>query len=644
MPDSVHLICNNGDDLRDSPYERLIDPADRVDLEDENTAVGTRQSQSGGMIVFQDSQRIDFTYQSACSMPMFKGIIDDIKRRAPHYVDDWTSGFHPLTMSASLFMFFTSVFPALIFGEVLEQATLIDPTNPAGGSYMSVPQVLLATGLTGVVWSIFAGQPLVIVGVTGPVAIFMTCVYQLAEGTGVSFMKLHCWTCILSALMHWGLAISGSCDGVQRVTRFAGESFGFFIAIIYIQKALIFLFDFGDSESDEARLYTFNHKTMDGWLGFGTFMLALMMHHARDWTIFNGSIRDLSAQYGCAFAIFVWTGVSKSSTFKQGNPVLLSDILQGYDGTGVWTFNNPFDDEVDAKTIGIAIPAAMLLTLLFFFDHNVSSLLSQDPCFNLKKGTAYHYDFVILGCNVLLCGLLGIPPSNGLIPQAPLHVRALATIKTVESGGVKSEVYESIREQRLSNLLQSGAMCLMIVPSVLKVVAIIPKAVLMGSFLYMGIVSFDGNTFCQRLLFLIQDPEHCPEYEFLKDRPDKEFRKTVKNYTLVQFAIWMTIYVMSMEWAGVFVWLGVLDGDKNYAWQAVGIVFPFLIAVLVPVRERLLPAWFDQKAIDILDFTAPEATESVAMQEIGEGVPADEAGSPRGVKVMPDSAVVEISE
>jgi hypothetical protein len=131
----------------------------------------------------------------------------------------------------------------------------------------------------------------------------------------------------------------------------------------------------------------------------------------------------------------------------------------------------------------------------------------------------------------------------------------------------------------------------------------------MGSFLYMGIVSFDGNTFCQRLLFLIQDPAHCPEYAFLRNRTDKDFRKTVRNFTLVQFAIWVTIYVMSMEWAGVFVWLGVLDADKNYAWQAAGVVFPFLIAILVPIRERVLPAWFDQKAIDILDLTDTEAME-----------------------------------
>jgi hypothetical protein len=90
-------------------------------------------------------------------------------------------------------------------------------------------------------------------------------------------------------------------------------------------------------------------------------------------------------------------------------------------------------------------------------------------------------------------------------------------------------------------------MMLIIVPGVLKAVAIIPKAVLMGSFLYMGVVSFDGNTFAQRLLFLVQDPAQCPEYAFLQDRTDESFRKIVRHFTLVQLGIWATIYVMSME-------------------------------------------------------------------------------------------------
>ena len=41
-----------------------------------------------------------------------------------------------------------------------------------------------------------------------------------------------------------------------------------------------------------------------------------------------------------------------------------------------------------------------------------------------------------------LCGLLGCPFTNGLIPQAPLHSRALATIKMVpDVKGHKREVH-----------------------------------------------------------------------------------------------------------------------------------------------------------------------------------------------------------
>ncbi|KAK1387415.1 hypothetical protein POM88_015593 [Heracleum sosnowskyi] len=30
---------------------------------------------------------------------------------------------------------------------------------------------------------------------------------------------------------------------------------------------------------------------------------------------------------------------------------------------------------------------------------------------------------------VILCGLTGIPPSNGVIPQSPMHTKSLATLK-----------------------------------------------------------------------------------------------------------------------------------------------------------------------------------------------------------------------
>jgi len=63
----------------------------------------------------------------------------------------------------------------------------------------------------------------------------------------------------------------------------------------------------------------------------------------------------------------------------------------------------------------LSVVSAGILTILSFFDHNVSSLLSQRGEFKLKKGSAFHWDFFVVGLIMLLCGLLGIPFAHGKI-------------------------------------------------------------------------------------------------------------------------------------------------------------------------------------------------------------------------------------
>lgn len=67
--------------------------------------------------------------------------------------------------------------------------------------------------------------------------------------------------------------------------------------------------------------------------------------------------------------------------------------------------------------IGAALLPALVITLLFFFDHSVSSQMAQQPEFRLEKPPAYHYDFFLLGIMTLACGLIGMPPVNGVLPQ-----------------------------------------------------------------------------------------------------------------------------------------------------------------------------------------------------------------------------------
>lgn len=85
--------------------------------------------------------------------------------------------------------------------------------------------------------------------------------------------------------------------------------------------------------------------------------------------------------------------------------------------------------KVDNWLIAAAAIPGFIITVLFFFDHNVSSQLAQQKEFDLKKPSTYNYDFLLLSLMTLICGLIGIPPVNGVLPQAPMHTKSLATLK-----------------------------------------------------------------------------------------------------------------------------------------------------------------------------------------------------------------------
>ena len=87
---------------------------------------------------------------------------------------------------------------------------------------------------------------------------------------------------------------------------------------------------------------------------------------------------------------------------------------------------------VPGPYIAAALLPALVIALLFFFDHSVSAQMAQQPEFRLEKPSAYHYDFFLLGIMTLACGLIGVPPVNGVLPQvtddAPHRLGGLSII------------------------------------------------------------------------------------------------------------------------------------------------------------------------------------------------------------------------
>jgi len=75
--------------------------------------------------------------------------------------------------------------------------------------------------------------------------------------------------------------------------------------------------------------------------------------------------------------------------------------------------------------IFLAVIPGAIITVLFYFDHEISSIICTIPRYGTKKPGGFAWDIVLLGTTTAVCGILGIPPANGLLPQAPLHSESL---------------------------------------------------------------------------------------------------------------------------------------------------------------------------------------------------------------------------
>merc|ERR1711957_757652 len=104
-----------------------------------------------------------------------------------------------------------------------------------------VVEMILSSAIAGIAWSLFSGQPLCILGATGPVLAYTKVIYSLYGSMfGYEhFLAMYFWTGAWFSLFTVLMAASDMCCVVKHVTKFTEEIFSGLISAIFIVEAII---------------------------------------------------------------------------------------------------------------------------------------------------------------------------------------------------------------------------------------------------------------------------------------------------------------------------------------------------------------------------------------------------------------------
>ncbi len=518
-------------------------------------------------------------------------------------------------------MYFINLMPALAY--------IIDMNYRTGGSY-GVNEVILASAMAAIIFPIFSVQPLTFVGVTGLINLVNYTQYNIFVGhygfDDRSYLRIQAWALIWAAAFHFIVAIFNICDFTRFITDMVSETFGFYVGVIYIQKGIELLIE-------EFEPLPLDNAT--GWLSVTIAILftvsVYLVSKVGNTTYLPFRVRNFIAGYAFAAGCIFWTGFSH---FPKNS--LERVPIERLPITRSWfpTLDRPwFVDfwNIELKYVFVGAPLGFLIMLLFYFDHNVSSVMAQARNYPVKKPAGFHWDFFLLGITTLISGFLGLPAPNGLVPQAPVHTETLSVYQQVDKATDDKRIaretlskgkakMRTVKQQHIVNtrvvegrishlaigLLTLGTMT----RPLLVVLGTMPRAVFAGIFILVGWASIERNSITMRTLAIFRDRRLCP--------PDEPLN-TIRRSKIALF--------VGIQWLFAAMTIGISQ-------TIAGIGFPVIITLLIPVRYFLVPKWFSPLELKILD--APTADGDGVLASLGHE---PERVTGRGVEIALDTKI-----
>uniref|UniRef100_A0A8C2E7Q4 Anion exchange protein n=1 Tax=Cyprinus carpio TaxID=7962 RepID=A0A8C2E7Q4_CYPCA len=523
----------------------------------------------------------------------FGGFILDIKRKAPHYLSDYTDAISLQCLASFLFLYCACMSPVITFGGLLGEAT---------EGRISAIESLFGASMTGIAYSLLAGQPLTILGSTGPVLVFEKILFKFCKEYGLSYLSLRVCIGLWTAFFCLLLVATDASSLVCYITRFTEEAFASLICIIFIYEALEKLIYLGETypfnmhndlnqltqyscvctepkEPSNATLNYWQEKNITAsdidWLGLdvkvsnrGEFVGRACGHHGPYipdvlfWSVilffstvamssflkefktsryFPTKVRAIISDFAVFITIMTMVLIDYGLGIPSTKLQVPNEFKPTRDDRG-W-FISPLGPNPWWTTIVTFIPA-LLCTILIFMDQQITAVIINRKEHKLKKGCGYHLDLFVVGVMLGVCSLMGLPWFVAATVLSISHVNSLKLESECSAPGEQPK-FLGIREQRFTGLMIFVLMgSSVFMTSILKH---IPMPVLYGVFLYMGASSLRGIQFFDRLRLFWMPAKHQPDFIYLRHVP---LRK-VHLFTIIQLSCLVLLWVIKTSRAAI---------------------------------------------------------------------------------------------
>nr|XP_022325247.1 anion exchange protein 2-like isoform X2 [Crassostrea virginica] len=531
---------------------------------------------------------------------LFGGLINDVKRRYPHYLSDFKDALHFQCIASFIFIFFACLSPTIAFGGLLGEKT---------EKYMGVKETILSTSISGVLFGLFSAQPMMILGATGPVLVFEESLHQFCTKYSIEFLPMRFW------IGFWVMVITFVVIGlegsflVKHITRFTEEIFTIVISLIFIyevvKKMKATFHDHPLSETYsvcemnntggnrtallpmEDKYHTYHDNFEDGCpkpntallslvLMLGTFFIAYFLRIFRNSKFLGRSARRALGDFGVVIALFLMVFLDALLPTVYTQKLKIEDNFEPTDTSKRGWIVPPLGSKGNMSAdmiIGASLPA-FLLFILLFLETQITEMTLNKKEFKMKKGSGYHMDQVLLGIITFIGGAFGLPWMCAATVRTLCHVSSLSVYSRTHAPGEKPKLIK-VREQRVTNIAVSLLLGLSLLWGPL--LRLIPMAVLFGIFLYVGVSALSSLQLYRRIKLLFIPVKHHPSIGYVRRV------RSIKMhlFTVIQVALLALMFGLKLSPAAI--------------------AFPLFIILLIPVRLRVMNYLFSGEELKELD-------------------------------------------